>query len=91
MANEVFRVVRLSDGHELNRFIDLVGACVLWIKNQKTLRVEVLPVGSNTALREIPATECCAALRQWFPQNKNFVNEGERRDMEQWIKEGCGW
>ena len=87
---QVFRVVNIADQKEMNRFVDLVGACVLWVKNPRNLRVEALEAGSSTATREVSRSECCSALRQWLPQNKHFVSEDERADMKELIDEACG-
>jgi len=85
---DVFRVVRVSDQHEIDRSIDLVGACVKWVKNPNQLRVEQLEAGSTTATRVVPRVECCDALRQWLPASKH-TSEGERADMAQFIQEAC--
>lgn len=85
----VFRVVRATDGQEIQRFIDLIGACVLWVKSPTKLRVEELATGSNTAIREVPREECCRSLRRWSATNKHFVSADERADMEQLVREAC--
>jgi len=85
----VFRVVRVTDGQEIERFVDLIDACVLWAKNPTKLRVEELAAGSNTAIREVPREECCGSLRRWLPTNKHFLSAGERADMEQLVREAC--
>lgn len=87
---QVFRVVRIVDGEEIHRSVDLIGACVRWVKNPRNLRVEALEVGSVTPTREVSLSECCSALRNWLPKNKHFVSESERIDMETFINEACG-
>ena len=85
---DVFRVVRVSDELEIDRSVDLVGACVKWVKNPNQLRVEQLEVGSRTATRVVPRVECCDALRHWLPASKH-TSEGERADMAKFIQEAC--
>ncbi len=87
--SDVFRVVRISDGQEVVRFTDLVGACVKWVKDSKKLRIEQLPAGGTVAQRVVPATECCAALKEWLPINPHFFSNDERKDMEALIREAC--
>ncbi len=84
---DVFRVVRIKDQQEIHRSVDLIGACVQWVKNPKELRVEQLPAGSTTAGRGVPSTVCCTALRKWLPTNKHFVSDAERNDMAELIEE----
>lgn len=86
---DVFRVVRIRDNQEVHRSVDLIGACVQWVKNHEQLRVEQLAAGSTVAQREVPAAECCAALRRWLPSNPHFVSEEERKDMADFIREAC--
>jgi hypothetical protein len=86
----MFRVVRAAGGQEIQRYLDLEGACVRWVKDPRSLSVQELATGSNTPSRKVGPQECCAALRRWLPQNKHFVSEDERRDMEQFIREACG-
>jgi hypothetical protein len=85
---DVFRVVRISDAEEMHRSIDLIGACIVWAKNSKELRVEQLPVGSETPTREVPPKECCSALRNWLPTNPHLT-PSERTDMKTFIDEAC--
>jgi hypothetical protein len=86
---DVFRVVRSDDQQEIHRSIDLIGACVQWVRNPKKLRVEQLPAGSTTTGRVVSSTECCSALQEWLPKNKNFVSDAERNDMAELIREAC--
>lgn len=69
--------------------MDLIGACVMWVKDPKKLQVERLPVGSTGPGTKIPSEECCSALRQWLPTNRHFVSEEERKDMAAYIQEAC--
>jgi len=85
----VFRVVRVNDGHEIERFMDLIRACVSWVKDPTKLRVEELVAGTNIPTREVPREECCRSLRRWLPTNKHFVSAGERADMEQLVRQVC--
>lgn len=88
--SHTFRVVRVKDGAEIHRSVDLIGACVQWVKNPNELRVKRIPAGSITDELEVPRSECCAALQQWLPTNKHFVSEDERKDFEQLIRAACG-
>jgi hypothetical protein len=87
--SDVFRVVRISDGQEVHRCGDLVGACVNWVKDFNKLRVEQLPAGSTVASRIVSATECCAALKDWLPVNPHFTSDDERKDMAALIRGAC--
>jgi hypothetical protein len=86
---DVFRVMRIRDNEEVHRSVDLIGACVRWVKNAKELRVEQLAAGSTVAQKEVPAAECCAALRRWLPSNPYFMSEEEKKDMADFIREAC--
>ena len=85
---DVYRVVQISDGKEMHRSIDLIGACVVWVKNPKQLRVEQLPAGSGIPTREVPPKECCSALRAWLPTSSH-LRPSERDDMKTFIDEAC--
>lgn len=88
--SDVFRVVRVKDGAEIGkRSMDLIGVCVQWVKSPGDLRVEQIPAGSTEGGKEVPRSECCAALRQWLPGNKHFVSEEEREGMEDFISGAC--
>jgi len=87
--SSIFRVVNISDRKEVHRSIDLVGSCVVWVKNPKKLRVEQLPTGGTVAEREVPASECCSALKAWLPTNRHFISDEERKDMAELIREAC--
>jgi hypothetical protein len=41
----VYRVVQIKSGHEMNRFIDLAQACVLWVKYPGERQVEEVTSG----------------------------------------------
>jgi hypothetical protein len=83
--------VRIKDTVEIGqRSIDLVGACVQWVKNPDELRVERIAAGSTAAGKEVPRPECCAALRQWLPTTRHFISKEEREDMEEFIRTACG-
>jgi hypothetical protein len=64
----VYRVVEVISGQEMNRFTNLVDACVLWVKYSRERRVEEMAVGTNDVIRRVSPTECCAALRKWLPE-----------------------
>ena len=85
---DVFGVVQISSGAEIHRSIDLIGACVQWVKNSKQLRVQQLPAGSETPTREVPARECCTALLAWLPTSPH-LSPSERDDMKTFIDEAC--
>jgi hypothetical protein len=85
----VYRVVQTKDGQEMNRFVNLVDACVLWVKYPREQRVEEMAVGTNDVIRRVSPSECCSALRKWLPENK-FLSKDERADMTFLIEEACG-
>jgi hypothetical protein len=89
-ANTVFRVARVADDEEVQRFMDLSGACVVWVKDPTKLRVQELATGTDTVIREVPREECCRSLRTWLPTNKHFLPGDERADMERLVREACG-
>lgn len=86
--SDVFRV--MENGAEIHRSIDLIGACVVWVKNPACRSVERIPVGSTSEGTQVQRFECCTALNRWFLTNRHFVSEDERKDMEQFINEACG-
>jgi len=81
--------MRIRDNQEVHRSVDLIGACVQWVKNSKELRVEQLAAGSAVAQREVSAAECCAALQKWLPSNPHFISDEEKKDMADFIREAC--
>jgi hypothetical protein len=85
----LFRIVRIADEQEIQRYIDLQSACVSWVKEPHNLRVDELPTGTATQVREVPPDERCEALRRWFRENKHFTSGGERKDMENLIRAAC--
>ena len=85
----VYRVVEVISGQEMNRFTNLVDACVLWVKYPRERRVEEMAVGTSDVIRRVSPTECCAALRKWLPENK-FLSKDERAAMAVLIEEACG-
>ena len=85
----VYRVVEVKSGKEMNRFTNLVDACVLWVKYPRERRVEEMAVGTNDVIRRVTPDECCSALRKWLPENK-FLSRDERADMAVLIEEACG-
>ena len=85
----LFRVIRIPDNQEIQRYIDLQSACVAWMKEPRNLRVEELPTGTATQIREVTADECCDALRRWFRENRHFTSDDERKDIENLIREAC--
>jgi hypothetical protein len=87
--SDVYRVVQRSNGDETHRSVDLIDACICWVRRPNDLRVEQLEVGSNVAKREVPAGECCAALRHWLSTTQ-LVTVGERQDLAVSIREACG-
>ena len=90
MLMALFRVVRTADNQELQRYLDLEAACVHWVKDWRNLRIEELPTGTATEIRQVTADECCSALRRWLPANKRFVSADERNDMARIIDNACG-
>jgi hypothetical protein len=85
----LFRIVRIADEQEIRRYIDLQSACVSWVKDPQNLRVDELPTGTVTQVREVPADERCEALLRWFRDNKHFTSDSERKDMEILIRAAC--
>ena len=86
--DDVFTIVRIADGQEVHRFVDLIGACVAWVKNPKELRVERVPAGGVAPGEQVSANECCAALREWLLTNKRLLPD-ERADMKRLIEAAC--
>ncbi len=86
---DAFRIVTVQGNQEVKRFVDLIGACVAWVRDPKKLRVERVPVGSIGPGVEITSAECCSVLRQWLPTNKHFTSDDERKDMAVLIQEAC--
>lgn len=86
----VYRVVQLISGQEMNRFTELIDACVLWVKYPGERRVEEVAVGTNDVIRRVSRNECCSTLREWLPANK-FLSKDERADMTVLIEEACGF
>ena len=84
----VYRVVQIKSGQEMNRFIDLDQACVLWVKYPGERQVEEVASGTNEVVKSISADECCRVLRKWLAENKH-LREVERSDMTQLIREAC--
>jgi len=85
----IYRVVEMKSGQEINRFTNLVDACVSWVKCPRDRRVEEMAVGSGDVIRRVSPTECCSALRKWLPENK-FLSKDEQADMTALIEEACG-
>jgi hypothetical protein len=85
----LFRIVRIADEQEIQRYIDLQSACVSWVKEPHNLRVDELPTGTATQVREVTADERCEALRRWLRENKHLTSDGERKDMENLIRAAC--
>ena len=85
----VYRVVQVKTGQELNRFPNLIDACVLWVKYPSERRIEEMAVGTDEVIRRVLPSECCSALRKWLPENK-FLSSDERADMTVLIEEVCG-
>jgi len=90
---EIFRVVRNSDGEEIQRSVALIAACMQWVKDPDGLRVERIPAGSTAGRDEVSASECCKVLREWLRhhKNKNLVSQDDWKDMAALIKKVCGW
>jgi len=88
--SSVYRVVQAKGGQEINRFINLVDACVLWVKYPGERQVEEVGVGTNDVVRRVSHSECCDALRNWLSENK-FLSKDERADMAVLIEEACGY
>jgi hypothetical protein len=86
----VYRVVQVKSGQEMNRFVTLVDACVLWVKYPGERRVEEVATGTNDVIRRVSPKECCSTLRKWLPENK-FVSKDERADMTVLIEDACGY
>lgn len=86
----VYRVVEVKSEQEMNRFMNLVDACVLWVKYPGERRVEEVAVGTNDVISRVSPNECCSALRKWLPENK-FLSKDERADMAVLIEEACGF
>ena len=84
----VYRVVQIKSGQEMNRFMDLDQACVLWVKYPGERQVEEVASGTNEVVKSISADECCRVLRKWLAENKQ-LREVERSDMTQLINEAC--
>ena len=84
----VYRVVQIKSSQEMNRFIDLDQACVLWVKYPGEHQVEEVTSGTNDGIKHISADECCRVLRNWLAENKQ-LREVERSDMTQLINEAC--
>lgn len=87
--DSVYRVVQIESGQEMNRFIDLDQACVLWVKYPGERQVEEVATGTNDVVKHISADDCCRVLRKWLAENKQ-LREVERSDMTQLINESCG-
>ncbi len=87
--DSVYRVVQVKSGQEMNRFPNLIDACVLWVKYPREQRVEEMAVGTNDVIRCVSPSECCSALRKWLPENK-FLSKDERAGMTVLIEEACG-
>jgi hypothetical protein len=69
-VDSVYRVVEIKGGQEMERFVNLVDACGLWVKYPNERRVEEVAVGTNDVIRRVSRNECCSALREWLPKNK---------------------
>lgn len=89
-VDTVYRVVQIQSGQEMNRFINLADACVLWVKNPNEHRVEEVATGTNDVVMRVSRSECCSTLRKWLPENK-FLSKDERADMTVLIEEACGF
>lgn len=87
--DSVYRVVEVKSGREMNRFVNLIDACVLWVKYPGERRVEEVAVGTNDVVGRVSPHECCSALREWLPKNE-FLSNDERTDMTALIEEACG-
>ena len=88
LMDDVFIVVRTADGQEVHRSVDLIGACVAWVKNATDLKVERVPAGSAAPGAQVSLAECCSALQEWLLTNKR-LHPDERSDMKQLIQEAC--
>lgn len=86
--SSVYRVVQIKDGREMNRFVDIAQACVLWVKYPDERRVEEMAPGTDNVLRTATPEECCSILRKWLRENKQ-LRDVEREDMTQFINEAC--
>ncbi len=86
--DSVYRVVQIESGQEMNRFIDLDQACVLWVKYPGQRAVEEVTTGTNDIVNRVSPDECCRVLRKWLAENKQ-LREVERSDMTQLINEAC--
>jgi hypothetical protein len=84
----VYRVVQIKGGEEMNRFTELVQACVLWVKYPGERKVEEVTTGTNDVVNRVSPDECCRVLRTWLAENK-LLREVERADMTQLINEAC--
>jgi hypothetical protein len=88
--DSVYRVVQNKSGQEMNRFVDLDQACVLWVKYPGERQVEEVTSGTNDVVKRISADECCRVLLKWLAANKQ-LREVERSDMTQLINEACSY
>ena len=58
----VYRVVQIKGGEEMNRFIDLDQACVLWVKYPGERKVEEVATGTNDVVNHVSRRRVLPAL-----------------------------